>query len=136
MDAAEMVLEFHRAAGAYVSDEPTLDVSAEVRDLRLRLITEELDELRVALESDDLAGVADALADLLYVVHGAALAFGIPIAEVFAEVHRANLAKLAPSAGPVEREDGKVLKPDGWKAPNIERVLLAHQKPSSPRGRS
>ena len=124
-----MVLEFHRAAGAYVSDEPTLDVPAEVRDLRLRLISEELDELRAALESDDLPGAADALADLLYVVHGAALAFGIPIDEVFAEVHRANLGKLGSSAGAIEREDGKVLKPDGWKPPDIERVLRAHRKP-------
>ena len=129
MDAAEMVLEFHRAAGAYVSDEPTLDVPAEVRDLRLRLISEELDELRAALESDDLPGAADALADLLYVVHGAALAFGIPIDEVFAEVHRANLGKVGSSADAIEREDGKVLKPDGWKPPDIERVLRAHRKP-------
>jgi predicted HAD superfamily Cof-like phosphohydrolase len=126
--AAEMVREFHRAAGAYVSDEPTLDVPREVRDLRLRLISEELDELRSALESDDLAGSADAIADLLYVVYGAAVTFGIPIDEVFAEVHRANLAKLDLRGGPVERDDGKVLKPDRWKPPDIEGVLRAHRK--------
>jgi hypothetical protein len=43
-------------------DEPTLAVPQEVRELRLRLISEELDELCAALASGDLAGTADALA--------------------------------------------------------------------------
>jgi predicted HAD superfamily Cof-like phosphohydrolase len=123
MEAVEMVRAFHRAAAVHVSEEPTLDVPAEVRDLRLRLICEELDELRAALEANDLVGTADAIADLLYVVYGAAVTFGIPIDEVFAEVHRANLAKLDACGGPVERDDGKVLKPDGWTPPEIEAIL-------------
>jgi predicted HAD superfamily Cof-like phosphohydrolase len=127
VDAAEMVREFHRAAGAYTSEEPTLDVPTEVRELRLRLIAEELNELRSALDADDLGAVEDAIADLLYVGYGAALAFGIPIDEVFAEVHRANLAKLE-SGGPHERDDGKVLKPDGWVPPDVEGVLRVHRK--------
>jgi predicted HAD superfamily Cof-like phosphohydrolase len=121
-----MVRQFHRAAGVYTSEEPSLDVPTEVRELRLRLISEELEELRAALDADDLAAVADAIADLLYVAYGAALAFGIPIDEVFAEVHRANLAKLESIGGPHERDDGKVLKPDGWMPPDIEGVLRAH----------
>jgi predicted HAD superfamily Cof-like phosphohydrolase len=128
MEAVEMVRAFHRAAGAHVADLPTLDVPAEVRQLRLRLISEELDELRAALEADDLVGTADAIADLLYVVYGAAVTFGIPIDEVFAEVHRANLAKLDASSDPVERDDGKVLKPHGWTPPEIE-PILARPKP-------
>jgi predicted HAD superfamily Cof-like phosphohydrolase len=108
MVAVEMVRTFHRAAGGHVAEEPTLDVPAEVRDLRLRLISEELDELRAALECDDLVGVADAIADLLYVVYGAAMTFSIPIDEVFAEVHRANLAKLDARSGLLARHDGKV----------------------------
>ena len=123
-----MVREFHRAAGAYTSEEPTLDVPSEVRELRVRLISEELDELRAALAVDDLVAVADAIADLLYVVYGAAVAFGIPIEEVFAEVHRANLAKLDSGAGPLERSDGKLLKPHGWKAPDVGGVLRVHAK--------
>jgi predicted HAD superfamily Cof-like phosphohydrolase len=123
MEAVEMVRAFHRAAAVHVSEEPTLDVPAEVRDLRLRLICEELDELRAALEANDLVGTADAIADLLYVVYGAAVTFGIPIDEVFAEVHRANFAKLDACGGPVERDDGKVLKPDRWTPPEIEAIL-------------
>lgn len=124
----EMVREFHRAAGAHVSDEATLHVPRGVRDLRLRLISEELDEFRAALESDDLIGAADAIVDLLYVVYGAAVTFGIPIEEVFAEVHRANLAKLAWPGGRAERDDGKVVKPEAWKPPDVEGVLSAHRK--------
>jgi predicted HAD superfamily Cof-like phosphohydrolase len=123
MEAVEMVRAFHRAAGAHVAEEPTLDVPGEVRELRLRLISEELDELRAALEGGDLVGVADAIADLLYVVYGAAVTFGIPIDEVFAEVHRANLAKLDARSGPVERDDGKLLKPDDWMPPDIGAIL-------------
>jgi predicted HAD superfamily Cof-like phosphohydrolase len=122
MDPAELVREFHRAAGFDLPSHPTLDVSSDLRALRLRLIEEELAELRAALDDDDLVETADALADLLYVVYGAAVSFGIPIERVFAEVHRANMAKLTTDEV-VEREDGKVLKPPAWTPPEVERVL-------------
>jgi predicted HAD superfamily Cof-like phosphohydrolase len=72
------------------------------------------DEIRV-----DLPELADALADLDYVVEGARLEFGINGAPIATEVHRANMAKLD---GPV-REDGKKQKPEGWKPPDIESEL-------------
>lgn len=121
-----MVEEFQRAVGGFVASEPTLDVPADVRELRLRLIEEEVAELRDALADDDVVGVADALADLLYVSYGAALAFGIPIEEVFAEVHRSNLTKLAGDSL-TERDDGKVLKPAGWSPPDVAGVLSRHR---------
>ena len=127
MDAFEMVREFHRATGAHMPEEPTLAVAPEIRELRLRLISEELDELRVALASDDLTGTADALADLLYVTYGTALTFGIPIDDVFAEVHRANLAKFDAPARSLERGDRKVPKPPGWEPPDVAGVLRTHE---------
>jgi predicted HAD superfamily Cof-like phosphohydrolase len=128
MEPLELVREFHRAAGSPVAAEPTLDVSADVRDFRLRLIAEELAELRAALAANDLVGTADALADLLYVVYGAALVFGIPVAEVFAEVHRSNMAKVSEAAEWLLRDDGKVLKPHGWAEPRIADILERHSR--------
>ena len=49
----------------------------------------------------------------------AALEFGIPIERVWDEVHRSNMQKI----GGATREDGKILKPDGWTPPNIARAL-------------
>lgn len=62
-----------------------------------------------------LAEVADGLADLIYVAVGAALELGIPLGAVWAEVHAANLRK----AGGPRRQDGKVLKPNGWTPPDV-----------------
>ena len=42
---------------------------------------------------------------------------------VFAEVHLANMRKLGPDGLPIHRADGKVMKPEGWKPPDIQRVL-------------
>lgn len=67
----------------------------------------------------DLEAVADGLADLIYVCVGSALAFGIPLDRVWAEVQRANMAK----AGGPRREDGKCLKPEGWKPPDIHAAI-------------
>lgn len=61
--------------------------------------------------SVDLPELADALADLDYVIEGARLEFGVDGAPVAAGVHAANIRKLD---GPV-REDGKRLKPEGWR---------------------
>jgi predicted HAD superfamily Cof-like phosphohydrolase len=107
-------------------DSPTLDVPSDVREIRCALIEEEAAEFREALEADDLVEVADAVADLLYVVYGAAVTFGIPIDEVFAEVHRSNMTKLGTDGTPIYREDGKVLKGPSYEPPDVLGVLAAH----------
>jgi predicted HAD superfamily Cof-like phosphohydrolase len=76
------------------ADLPTLDVQDQVKELRCALIEEEAAEFRAAVEDGDIVAVADAIADLLYVVYGAALTFGIPAHAVFTEVHRSNMTKL------------------------------------------
>lgn len=88
-----------------------------------KLLLEEVAELGVALGANDLIGVADALADVLYVAYQAAASCGIPIDDVFAEVHRSNLTKV-PADGEVNyRPDGKVMKPPGYSPPDIGSVL-------------
>jgi predicted HAD superfamily Cof-like phosphohydrolase len=119
-DPFAAVLEFHRRFGIAVGERPGFPETATL-DLRRRLIGEELAEYDAAVAAGDLVEAADALADLVYVIYGAAVSFGIDLRPVFAEVHRTNMAKV----GGGERADGKVLKPDGWEPPRIAPLLDA-----------
>lgn len=98
---------------------PDINTSA----LRLKLIKEEYKELVESMEQQDLIGVADALTDLLYVVYGAGLAFGINLDECFDEVHRSNMSKLDSNGNPIYREDGKVMKGPNFFEPNLEKII-------------
>jgi len=87
----------------------------------LKLIDEEYQEL---LNAKTEADAADAIVDLLVVVTGYGLSRGWPMQELWDEVMKTNFAKVDPGTGVVKRrEDGKILKPEGWVPPNIERVL-------------
>lgn len=116
------VTEFHQVYGLPVLESPTLIPTERFR-LRLELIEEELDEFVEAAVAEDIVGVADALGDLLYVVIGAALEYGIPLNEVVDEIHRSNLSKLDENGKPIYREDGKVMKGPNFSPPNIGKVL-------------
>jgi len=98
---------------------PDINTSA----LRLKLINEEYKELVESMEQQDLISVADALTDLLYVVYGAGLAFGINLDECFDEVHRSNMSKLDSNGNPIYREDGKVMKSSNYFEPNLEKII-------------
>lgn len=113
--------EFHRVFGAAMQDKPgTIDDTTF--NLRVRLIREEIDELFTAMTANDLVEIADACADLCYVVIGTAVAYGIPLDKVWEEVHRSNMAK-APGGVVTKRDDGKVMKPNGWTPPNIRQII-------------
>ena len=115
IDPVDALAESHEVQRLITNNTPTLDVPEAVKTLRCALIEEEAAEFRAGLAAGDIVGVADAIADLLYVVYGAALTFGIPVREVFAEVHRSNMTKLGDDGIPLYREDGKVLKgPNFW----------------------
>jgi predicted HAD superfamily Cof-like phosphohydrolase len=118
---AEMVAEFHRAFGVPSLDRPGFPDGRV--SLRINLITEEFVELLLAIGQRDIVEVADALADLLVVTYGTALEFGIPIDEVFEEVHDSNMSKLDENGKPIYREDGKVLKGPNWRPPDIRHIL-------------
>jgi predicted HAD superfamily Cof-like phosphohydrolase len=136
------VMAFHTMIGQPSPEVPAVPADERVR-LRARLITEEYFELMHALLGEiegvgtleaqrwieqlideskpkaDIVAVADACADLAYVVEGTNLEFGINGDEILTEVHGANMAK---ASGPM-REDGKRLKPAGWTPPDIAGVL-------------
>lgn len=71
-----------------------------------------------------IAEQADAIVDLLYYLKNASAKKNIKLDEVFNEVHEANMRKIDPKTGKcLKRSDGKILKPPGWVAPNIEKVI-------------
>ncbi|MDQ6773818.1 MAG: hypothetical protein M3024_12655 [Candidatus Dormibacteraeota bacterium] len=117
-DEQRMVHDFHERFGLRRNEAPTWPGEVVHRH-RVMLIDEELAELRNAGEAGDLARVADALGDLLYVVYGAGVAYGIDLEPVFAEIHRSNLTKVAPASHP----DGKACKGEGYSAPDLVTVL-------------
>ena len=92
----------------------------------LGLIAEEYNELADAIAADDQVEQLDALVDILVVTMGAIRAGGFDGEGAWKEVMDTNFAKIDPDTGKVrKREDGKVLKPEGWKAPELEPFLNA-----------
>lgn len=89
---AGMVFKFMAKHGQPCMRSPSL-VPEELSSFRIRLIEEEVEELRLAVNSKDLVEISDAIADILYVVFGAAVTWGIPIDSIFEEVHRSNMSK-------------------------------------------
>ena len=147
-EAYEQVTEFHRATGVPILKK--VRVPEDRIDLRLKIIGEEYTELIEACgyvvheqafpdkhpsgveetpmpereNSPDPVEIADALADLAYVVIGTAIEFGINLPSVFNEVHRSNLTKVDPKTGYVKkRSDGKVLKGPNFQPPSIAEVM-------------
>ena len=90
----------------------------------LNLIDEEHRELQEAVEADDLAEQLDALIDILVVTIGAIHSAGFDGEGAWKEVMATNFAKVDRETGRVrKREDGKVLKPVGWTAPDLKGYL-------------
>jgi predicted HAD superfamily Cof-like phosphohydrolase len=113
----EMVKAFYKKFGVPIPDAPTFDFPVE---FRLNLIEEEFTEMKDAIAANDMPEFVDAVCDLLYVVHGIALAAGIHhIQPFFEEVHKTNLAKV----GGQRSAEGKILKPEGWQPPRIAELL-------------
>lgn len=122
-DVAAAVAEFHEAFRLPVRDASTTEVEARLTKLRVALLEEEVGEFVNASGSCDLIGIADALADIVYVAYGTALTYGINLDAVLMEVHRSNMSKLGIDGMPLVREDGKVLKSERYFPPDIKAAL-------------
>jgi len=107
-------------------------------DLARKLILEEGNELFTAHTAltngayslETLVELADACADLIYVVCQMARAADIPLNAIFAAVHKNNMSKLGPDGKPVRREDGKILKPAGYVPVTDElwKIIMRHHE--------
>lgn len=156
VEALNSVGEFHETFGLPVLSEPTIP-SKERTELRVNLLSEELDELKEAIQAGDIVEIADALADLQYVLSGAILEFGLgsSFKALFDEVHRSNMSKTCKTRAEAEatvmhylerkneqgyieeksdcfivhrKGDGKVLKSIAYSPANLSSVLLDTNK--------
>lgn len=120
----DLVGEFHFAFNLPVSVRPQSAVDEDLRELRIELLREEFEEFKAAVDREDVTSIADALGDIVYVAYGAAITYGIDLDAVLREIHRANMSKLGEDGRPIYREDGKVLKGQGYSPPDVRSVLL------------
>lgn len=118
----ELVLDFMEAMGQEVRTDRSLP-DQETQRLRLDLISEEVNELAIAIHNKSRIGIADALADILYVTYGAGAAYGLDMDALFWEVHRSNMSKMGADGKPIRRSDGKVLKGPNYREPQLEPLL-------------
>jgi predicted HAD superfamily Cof-like phosphohydrolase len=93
-------------------------------DLYLKLIQEEVEELQTAVNNNDRVEQLDALIDILVVTVGAVQSLGVDGEGAWKEVMSTNFAKIDSLTGRVrKREDGKVLKPVGWRPPELSKYI-------------
>ena len=95
----------------------------KINELRFNLIKEELEELRIAIDTKNLVEVADALTDILYVTYGAGHAFGINLDRCFNEVQQSNMSKLDERGNPIYNDAGKVMKGPKYFKPDLSKFI-------------
>lgn len=142
---------FHEKFGLDTSKRDTTPrrLNTSLSSFRIKFLEEELREYKDATAADDLPAAADALVDLVYVALGTAHMHGLPWPALFNEVQRANMTKMraadhifqvgGPDAnGPcatctrprnehsARGSSYDVVKPHGWRAPEIAEVLKRH----------
>lgn len=111
------VREFHRAFGHPVATTPTMLTSERVA-ARCSWKREEIEEFE---EAATVVDQADAMIDLIYFALGTLVEMGVQPQALMDIVHyEGNMSKMHLVDGQlvvVKREDGKVVKPSGWIAP-------------------
>ena len=122
MSNFESVKTFMKTFGQEVKEKAEFP-SDKITNLRYDLISEELSELKEAIENNDIKEVADALTDILYVTYGAGHAFGIDLDKCFKEVQNSNMSKLGDDGKPIFNEKGKVMKGPNYFKPNLNKFV-------------
>lgn len=93
-------------------------------DLYMKLIEEEYKELMDAEAVSDDAEICDACFDLMWVIVGYMKSRGWDCEEIWDEGAKSNLSKIDLVTLRVKkREDGKILKPEGWKPPDFAKFV-------------
>jgi predicted HAD superfamily Cof-like phosphohydrolase len=120
---------FHKKFGldVYHEDTDAHWLSDELMEFRLKFLEEEMRELREAVVARDMVKVADALGDIVWVALGHGHLMSIPMDGVWAEIRRANMAKVR-SVGDDDPRSTRgsrfdVVKPPGWVPPDIGWIL-------------
>jgi predicted HAD superfamily Cof-like phosphohydrolase len=122
----KQLIQWHEAFGVPYRGKPDpfddCDETMALIRLRARIMKEEVKEWeQSALYNEDIDKRAKELADILYTVFGTIITEGLQddIERVFNEVHKSNMSKLGADGKPVMRADGKVLKGENYKEPDL-----------------
>lgn len=128
--AFEDVIDFHlKFCPQTIAEKPIIPEEINGLDMvgfRMALIQEEFNELMAAMERGDLVGIADACADLKYVILGTEVVYGIPSAQVWDEVHASNMSKDINRDG--QYKAGKAIKGPNYFKPRIKEILEEYGK--------
>ena len=117
------VEQFMAAADQYIGATPHLNENNEDQaKLYIDLIDEEFRELCDGFLRRHIGDIADGGADLVWVVKGLFTTLGINFDQVWEEIRASNMSKVV-DGKVIRREDGKILKPDTYFKPDIEKVL-------------
>lgn len=117
------VSRFLNAVGQECPTTPD-ETRSELAELYVKLIREEFDEFVVAYANKDNVEQLDACFDMIWVIVGYMKARGWDCEAAWDEGAQSNLSKIDPETGLVRRrEDGKILKPEGWKPPDFTKFV-------------
>jgi len=101
----------------------TIETNAAQARLYMDLIREEFLELETGFTSNNITEIADGGADLVWVIMGLFSTLGINFDGIWEEVKASNMSKVSETGKILKREDGKVLKPETYFKPDINKVL-------------
>ena len=116
--------EFSSKFGFIVNHSPT-HLSTRKACECVKHFEEELNELKGAIGEQDLAEMADALVDLVYLIKGMAIMMGLPWQDLWMDVHRANMSKER-GIRPKRMQAVDVVKPEGWVGPQTLQILESY----------
>lgn len=126
MTRESVVQRFHEAFEHPVDgewDDLLLTLRATLINEECIELLEEFNNLRNKPQSlwtkEDKMNLLKEMADLQYVLSGAAVALGLPLEKAFRRVHRSNMSKLGEDGKPIRREDGKSLKGPNYQPPYL-----------------
>jgi len=97
---------------------------SDLSALYVKLIQEEYLEFMRATKNNDDTEELDACFDMMWVIVGYMRSRGWDCEMAWDEGAKSNLSKIDPTTGNVvKREDGKILKPEGWQPPNFRQFV-------------
>lgn len=120
------ITDFEGLLGEIIEHQPPLPPAEVMKqvDRYITLIHEEVEELQDARTREQ---ALDAIMDILFVTIGLGVTLGFPLKDAWEEVCRSNMTKIDKKTGQViRREDGKILKPEGYSPPDLKKVLNAN----------
>ena len=123
-DLIKDIDQFHKKFGFEKNEKVGIPDNNELVNFRTSFLMEELAEYTQAITKKDSAGALDALVDIVYIALGTAWLFNLPFEKAWNEVQKANMSKVRAKSKSKKRGTAfDVIKPKGWEAPNIERIV-------------